>query len=137
MFGRKAWKPVVYVIFALMLIGFSAVCVLAADSGGLPPADAFTPDSASFDAAKVLVTVILFFAGIAASVYFAIGIIKVIVKDVKELLAGEASLNSKKDRFMAIGVGFLILLLVISGKWYDLLRVLWDKILVPAFSKVS
>jgi len=63
--------------------------------------------------------------------------IKVVVKDVKELVSGEASLKDKQPRFMAIGVGFIILLLVITGKWYDVLSVIWNKLCLPIINKLS
>jgi len=118
----------------VIFIAMTATLAFAAD-GELPSGDAFKPDSGSFDAAKVIVTVIAFIAGIFASVYFAIGIIKVVVKDVKELISGEASLQDKQKRFIAIGVGFVILLLVITGKWYDVIVVIWNKIVLPIINK--
>ena len=138
--GINGWKrKVILVITLLVLIStLAGTCAFAASGGGeLPPADSFRPDADSFDAAQVIVSVIVFIAGIAASVYFAIGMIKVVVKDVKELVSGEASLKDKQPRFMAIGVGFIILLLVITGKWYDVLSVIWNKLCLPIINKLS
>ncbi|MCL4440429.1 MAG: hypothetical protein M1609_07535 [Firmicutes bacterium] len=128
-------KIILIVTLLVIIMAFAGTCAFAA--GELPPADSFRPDADSFDAAKVIVSVIVFIAGIAASVYFAIGMIKVVVKDVKELIAGEASLKDKQPRFMAIGVGFIILLLVITGKWYDVLSVIWNKLCLPIINKLS
>jgi hypothetical protein len=126
-----------FVVMVLLVIFLAMTTAFAFADGELPPADSFKPDSGSFEAAKVIVTVIAFIAGIAASVYFAIGIIKVVVKDVKELISGEASLKDKQPRFIAIGAGFMILLLVITGKWYDVIVVIWNKIILPIIDKVG
>ncbi|HBV98000.1 MAG: hypothetical protein JL50_01170 [Peptococcaceae bacterium BICA1-7] len=135
--GINGWKRKVLVITLLFFISaLAGTCAFAA-GGELPPADSFRPDADSFDAAGVIVSVIVFIAGIAASVYFAIGMIKVVVKDVKELVSGEASLKDKQSRFMAIGVAFIILLLVITGKWYDVLSVIWNKLCLPIINKLS
>jgi len=126
-----------FAVMVLLVIFIAMTAAFAFADGELPPADSFKPDSGSFEAAKVIVTVIAFIAGIAASVYFAIGIIKVVVKDVKELISGEASLKDKQPRFIAIGAGFMILLLVITGKWYDVIVVIWNKIILPIIDKVG
>jgi len=130
--GRK-----IFAVFVLLAIFITMTATFAFADGELPPPGTFKPDSGSFEAAKVIVTVIAFIAGIAASVYFAIGIIKVVTKDVKELISGEASLKDKQQRFMAIIAGFVILLLVITGKWYDVIVVIWNKIILPIINKVG
>lgn len=130
--GRKLFAVLV---LPAVFIAMTGAFALAA--GELPPAESFRPDAGAFEAAKVIVTVIAFIAGIAATVYFALGIIKVVVKDVKELIDGSASLKDKQSRFIAIGVGFMILLLVITGKWYDVIVVIWNKIILPIIDKVG
>ena len=127
----------IFAVLVLLAIFIAMTATFAFAAGELPPPGTFTPDPGSFDAAKVIVAVIAFIAGIAASVYFAIGIIKVVVKDVKELISGEASLKDKQPRFMAILAGFVILLLVITGKWYDVIVVIWNKIVLPIINKVG
>lgn len=127
----------IFAVFVLLAIFIAMTATFAFADGELPPPGTFKPDSGSFDAAKVIVSVIAFIAGIAASVYFAIGIIKVVTKDVKELISGEASLKDKQQRFMAILAGFVILLLVITGKWYDVIVVIWNKIALPIINKVG
>jgi len=126
-----------FAVYVMLVVFIAVTATFAFAAGELPPSESFKPDSGSFEAAKVIVTVIAFVAGIAASVYFAIGVIKVVVKDVKELISGEASLRDKQPRFIAIGVGFMILLLVITGKWYDVIVVIWNKIILPIIDKVG
>lgn len=127
-------KTSVVLIMMVLLILFTGTCFAA---GELPSADVFKPDTESFTSAQVIIKVLAWVAGILASVYFAVGIVKIIIKDVKEILNGDADLKTKQPRFIAVGAAFIILLLVITGKWYDVVSVVWNKIVLPLINSLG
>ena len=129
---EKLFKAILGLVLILTFIVFGTMTAFAA--GELPPGDTFVPDKGSFDAAKPIITVILFIAGIAAAIIMAIGILFVIGKDVYQIFIGKSSLEDKKKRFVGVGVGFVIIFLVLSGKWYDVLSFFWNSIIMKGFS---
>jgi len=135
--GPRTRKILGVLLLLLLMTFLTATFAFAVGNGELPPGKDFMPDSSSFEAAKVPLSVLIFIAGIIASVYFGVGIIKVLVKDVKDIFHGNASLADKQGRFTAVGVCFIILLLVITGKWYDIISIAWNKIFLPMLNKIN
>jgi len=126
----------IILVFSLLILAISLfTCGVPAfadnNIGQLPGAESFRPDDSAFDAALVIIKVVAWFAGIAGAVIFAVSLVILVVKDVKEIIKGDSSLKDKKSRFMAIGVCYCILLLIITGKWYDVISTVWNKIMIP------
>ncbi|SHJ77931.1 hypothetical protein [Desulfofundulus thermosubterraneus] len=125
-------------LFLVSLFCF-APAVLAAPSD-LPPADLFKPDPqvvTTGGSAAVFIKVISWLVALVAGIYFAWALFHFVLHDLRDIFTGKADLKGKSTRFVALGVCFIILLLAITGQWYTVVQVVWDKIVTPLINTLG
>jgi hypothetical protein len=124
-------------VFACLAFAPAALAVDGqggSQAGSLPPAELFKPDSGVVSAggsAAVFIKVVAWLVALVAGIYFAWAVFHFVFHDLREIFTGKADLKSKSGRFAALGVCFVILLLALTGQWYTVVKVVWDKIIVP------
>lgn len=136
--SKRPWIHTIVLLACLALTCLAfAPAAPAADgqsgnqTGSLPPAELFKPDVNVTASSQVFIKVVAWLVGLVAGIYFAWAIFHFVFHDLREIFTGKADLRSKSGRFAAMGTCFVILLLAMTGQWYTVVKVIWDKIIIP------
>lgn len=126
--------------FTPLYLCFAVAAFAEGENSDLPPADLFKPDPnvvSTGGSAAVFIKVISWLVALVAGVYFAWALFHFVFHDLRDIFTGKADLKSKSGRFTALGVCFMILLLALTGQWYTVVKVIWDKIVTPLINTLG